>query len=1162
MDKRDLQQLLNQPYEQENWKRIVQFVFPNVSLLATPKEFPINNDKIVRFSQIGSVRLNDGKNLALFELLLADNVNLQRNRVELNNEISKYIDQEQIHGVLSVFEQGGDDYRFTFSAKSTEFDEEESDFVSVKTDTKRFTYVLGKNESCKTPAKRFYELSENKENATIQAIQKAFSVEKLSKEFFDKYKKEFEIFWNYIANDDELKKLFLEQDKDKQIRDFTKKLLGRIVFLHFLQKKGWMGCDSSKEGWEDGDKQFMQNLFLNFEDKEHFHSKCLSQLFFDTLNNGKRENAVFTCEGLNGELNGSKIPYLNGGLFDTDAEISKKIDFPVEYFESLFDFFSHYNFTIDENDPNDHEVGIDPEMLGHIFENLLEDNKDKGAFYTPKIVVQFMCQESIIEYLTNKLDAQPDSEKRYAIENLIRKQLAQEVNDLDIVESIAQALYDVKICDPAIGSGAFPMGILNEIYQIIEMLYWLQPDAVADIWKIDAQNWQPHLVKKNIIQHSIYGVDLESGAVDIARLRFWLALVVDELEPMPLPNLDYKIMQGNSLLESFEGIDLSEIANAKAYETILDEKAQYNLFTGSVKTSTKVSSLKYEDIKSLMDDYFEVSDPKVKGEIHKRIDDQVLNHIHYTITSYKNKLLAQKKSFQNNIRAKVDRKIQSKISKIDEKLAELDKKEIKLTRLSNTDERPFFLWHLFFQEVFESGGFDIVIANPPYVGEKGNKEVFRATKEGFLGEYYKAKMDLFYFFFHLSLNFSKEGGIICFITTNYFLTADGALKLRNDFKDRSTPILFFNFNEFKIFDSALGQHNIITILRKGNFHFPAKIANVRASGFYNYSKLKRILQTTDSDTDYLSKDEVFESEQAYIRINSTSGDQKSLIIDKIKNGSELLPYYAEINSGCDITLSKISPSHIKDFSDLSLSKGEGVFVISKMEQNLISLNESEKRLLKPFIKNSNINKYSHSISDDKLLYIDWNEIETSIPNIISHLEKYKAIMLDQIERYDEPSWPWYAIHRPRDQKIFENTSKIIVPYRSKENSFAYSDKPVYSSRDVFYITLKEQFEKDLIYVLLGILNSRLIYFWLYNQGKRKGETLELYSTPLSQIPIKLNKDTDQLISFVKEQIGFSKKNGHLSTDLQLRIDAIVYEIYGLEENEIEFINDFNRHSNI
>ena len=170
MDKKDLQKKLNKPYSTENWREVVQFVFPNVQILNPPMVIPIKNDKVEQFRQLGSVQLHDGKMLLLFELKLKENVNIIRNRVELNKIVSEYIDKDLAHGVLSIYEKGGDDYRFTFTAKSTEYDEIEQDFINKETDKKRYTYVLGKNESCKTPAQRFYELSENKNKAEIKDI--------------------------------------------------------------------------------------------------------------------------------------------------------------------------------------------------------------------------------------------------------------------------------------------------------------------------------------------------------------------------------------------------------------------------------------------------------------------------------------------------------------------------------------------------------------------------------------------------------------------------------------------------------------------------------------------------------------------------------------------------------------------------------------------------------------------------------------------------------------------------------------------------------------------------------------------------------------------------------------------------------------------------------
>lgn len=583
MNKEDLRSLLHQEFKAENWKIITEFVFPNVSYLQRPQAIPFNNDKVESFKQVGNVKLNDGKNLAMFEVKVAKNVNLARNRVELRKLVENLIDKERNHGVLVVYEQGKEDYRFTFTAKSTEFDEQEGDFVNSETDAKRFTYILGKNESCKTAANRFWELSNNKDKATIKDVENAFSVERLNKEFFDKYKNFYEDFVEYITG----KRFVKEKGKwtekitgranqvhkevfgsdDKKARNFVKLLLGRLVFIQFLQKKGWMGVPSISKKWENGEKEFLFNFFNAKEFKDQFHSKNLFILFDKAFNKPKRPNDIF-------ELTGTRVPYLNGGLFENDYHNADKVDFPDTYFEGLLDFFGQYNFTIDENDPMDHEVGIDPEMLGHIFENLLEDNKDKGAFYTPKPIVQYMCQESLIQYLKTYLQEHQLWPKNEAeskltetnLQNFVRKKIAGELlNDYD--EHLARALKEVKICDPAIGSGAFPMGLLNEIFHCMQVLHDASPDTIGSVWEMES--WAPNLVKKNIIQHSIYGVDIEKGAVDIARLRFWLSLIIEEIEPSPLPNLNYKIVVGDSLSEI--KLDLFSESTLREIEKLKDE---------------------------------------------------------------------------------------------------------------------------------------------------------------------------------------------------------------------------------------------------------------------------------------------------------------------------------------------------------------------------------------------------------------------------------------------------------------------------------------------------------------------------------------------------------------------------------------------------------------
>lgn len=700
MTKEDLRNILNKPYSRDNWKEVVTFVFPNVSIRQVPADIPVkerNKDLVESFKQLGDVRLNDGKILALFELKLRNNVNILRNRVRLNEIVSETIDQETAHGVLSIFEQGTDDYRFTFSAKETAYSEVDSDFVQKKTDAKRYTYLLGKNESCKTPADRFFDLGNNKAKSDINAIQDAFSVEKLSKQFFKEYKEYYQEFVSYLIDTESYHKSVFKAD-DKAIRDFVKLLLGRLVFIQFVQKKKWLGVPASAANWHDGDVSFLYNSFKSYKNKALFYSEFLEPLFYEALNKPDRKNDLFN-------VTGTKVPYLNGGLFEKGQGNTSLVNFPASYFEGLLDFFDRYNFTIDENDPEEHEVGIDPEMLGSIFENLLEDNKDKGAFYTPKEIVHYMCQESLKEYLKTYLDeneAWPaEQQKAEALDMHLSNFVKNKVTDgvLEFDELLAKALRDVKICDPAIGSGAFPMGLLTEIYRCMFVLYHAKPAKVGEVWGM--KSWEPNTVKKNIIQNSIYGVDIEKGAVDIARLRFWLSLIIDEPEPHALPNLDYKIVVGNSLVSKL-GDDIIDI------DWTLNETS-HGLF-GADLAKQKGDLLK--KISKEQKEFFNPDSDKKKlaADIRKLKIDLLITQLELMIGT---------------------KGIETKPNGIGKKLVEQTERYLQtlgwknsikdLQKLKNKPELPlhFFDWKLDFPEVLNSAitdkyGFDIVIGNPPY----------------------------------------------------------------------------------------------------------------------------------------------------------------------------------------------------------------------------------------------------------------------------------------------------------------------------------------------------------------------------------------------------------------------------------------------------------------
>ena len=686
----------------------------------------------------------------IFDITVADKVQMGHNRVAIQLLVRSMM--STYSSAFMIFHYDDDekwDWRFTFCNKG--------DNRTDMTESKRYTFLLGPNQSCRTAADNFQKLFNKHGNIKLKDIEEAFDVEALSKEFFGKYKEHYERFVEYITG----KRFVKEKGKwvekqthepqakiyadfgsdDKCVRDYVKKLLGRIVFLHFLQKKGWMGVPANK-AWGEGDQQFMFNLFNKATEsqKDNFLDEVLEPLFSEALDTNRAENNdLFNTRTL-GIL---KVPYLNGGLFVRDKLDEVQTKFPKELFEDLFNFFHQYNFTIDENDPNDAQVGVDPEMLGRIFENLLEDNKDKGAFYTPKEIVQYMCRESLISYL------QTDEKKRdyNIIANFVRTHITDELTD-DIKERLDKKLCDVKICDPAIGSGAFPMGLLRELF--------LCRGAIKDF--NNAAD-----IKKHIIQNNIYGVDIERGAVDIARLRFWLSLVVDEKTPHFLPNLDFKIMQGNSLLESYQGVDLSKLT----YQNIGKESVcQMTFFDNE-------TDIKRRSLSNIINKYYDCADR------------------------------SQKKEIMNQIVSNVNKQI------------ELQNYSVDLSVLDIATNDQFFLWHTWFSDVFNRPskcGFDIVIGNPPYVEAKKLKYIANNLKCYY--DIYSGTADLSIYFIELGINILKPLGILCYITTNKFFNTGYGQKVR-EFLSNNEINRIINFEQVEVFENILVS-SVIVETRKIN----------------------------------------------------------------------------------------------------------------------------------------------------------------------------------------------------------------------------------------------------------------------------------------------------------------------------------------------------------
>ena len=491
-----------------------------------------HKEHINSYKRIGKYIDPDGEALDILIVEVKSVLKLERARTTLRNFVIKHLGKFEKDYALVAFyskEDEGADWRFSFiKLEHQTYLDEEKQKVKIRkefTPAKRYSFLVGEYEKAYTAKNQLLPLLQNVSiNPTVEELENAFSIEKVTDEFFTQYKDLYVKLYEYFEKDTYIQSELTRANIDNT--RFTKKLLGQIVFLYFLQKKGWLGVPKT-EHWGKGKKRFIQDLFdVSQNEKVNFFKDKLQFLFYEALakerNNENSFYKHFDC----------RIPFLNGGLFEAEYDWQKaNITIPENIFRNteknkagdvgtgVLDVFDRYNFTIKEDEPLDKEVAVDPEMLGKVFENMLDivERKSKGAFYTPREIVYYMCQESLIHYLDNALNDstasyQPIDSDQLAflggstnkkgqakielehkgkilvpktdIETYIRNghfalEHDQRVANKDketknykyiIPESIRnnadlidEKLTEIRICDPAIGSGAFPVGMLHEL---------------------------------------------------------------------------------------------------------------------------------------------------------------------------------------------------------------------------------------------------------------------------------------------------------------------------------------------------------------------------------------------------------------------------------------------------------------------------------------------------------------------------------------------------------------------------------------------------------------------------------------------------------------------------------------------------------------------------
>lgn len=1231
-----IEEILKSEYSTQNYVELISEIFDSVKIVAPDKknkEYSNFNSHIETYSHVGSYVSPDDKKIAVFEVQLKAANYVENSRSTQRSYARKLIDSGNCDAAIVAFFTPGDTkWRLSFVRLDYEMKFEGGKFKTEEnlTPAKRYSFLVGKDEPCHTAISRFRNFIINSNyNPTLDEIEEAFSVEKVTKEFFDLYCEKFYQLQEYLESNSDFKE---EAERcGFTSEQFAKKLMGQIVFLYFLQKKGWLGVNvwkstlSEKEyknvyfsqgdgsrgrlikdnlptiylpdgngnyklnaralddisddaeeliaknmprtkTWGAGSKKFLRTIFdWAKAHKGHFYEEYLEPLFYDTLN--RNRGAMAYCTALH-----CRVPFLSGGLFDPIDNYdwkNNRFDIPDEIFsnkkdaddrnaDGILDIFDRYNFTMSEDEPMEREVAIDPEMLGKVFENLLDvkDRKSKGAFYTPREIVHYMCQESLVNYLVRKTGIEEDDirdfilygdfmkdedtskEKRegnggmFISENIFKIDSEGKIIVNRLME-IDKALADVKVADPAVGSGAFPLGMMNEIVRARQNITaYLTIGMSAYNKRMIYQNERSsYRLKYETIKNCIYAVDIEPSAVDIAQLRLWLSLVIDdeinptaqnELEghrdPLPLPNLECNIICGNSLIDEFNGKRMM-----KPSDILGKKNDEYQFSFGQNEFEVILNKLLAEQ-----EALFNCDDP-VRKVKHKEV-----------IQSYKDMI----------VRKEVG----------DDSFLDAYKNAVSMS------SKPFIVWELDFARVFRNnGGFDIVIGNPPYVGESGHKEIFRPVAETNFGKkYYAGKMDFFYFFFHKGLDVLNQNGDLAFITTNYYPTATGAKILRTDFKNRTFIRRLINFNEVRVFESALGQHNMITFVTKDRTKdIPCRSLICTANITATSGKLKSIMLETDKDSQIVlvEQNNIYDGKENYIRQQGVKSSNIGVgsVIDKMAAQKNRLAIYADVNQGVVSGCDTVSNKNIKFIPDSSeKEKGDGIYVFdlkNPRDNSVINSFESGHELLRDFYKNSDISRYwSSNTATKKLIYFADELDANKYKDILSHLALFRPLLEHRLDAYKE-HYHWTALHRARREAIF-TAPKIVVPYRTLYNTFAYNDIEWFCRSDCYIITAKSS-ETNLFY-LLGLLNSKLNYVWLFNRGKRKGKILELFQVPLSEIPIiQVDEETEVMIaSLAKEITELKKTNDKADTsELEAKIDDLLYAAYNLSGEEINAVEE-------
>jgi TaqI-like C-terminal specificity domain/Eco57I restriction-modification methylase len=834
------------------------------------------------------------------------------------------------------------------------------------------------------------------------ALDRAYDVEAVTKKFFGEYKRVFDHAMEEVQG---------FPDKDER-RLFCQTLFNRLMFIYFLQRKGWLRFGGSAD--------YLNALWKDAQGgAENFYEVRLRLLFFAGLNNERTadfDQARKVAEPLIGE-----VPFLNGGLF-AESELDQRpgIHVPDSVIEALLnDLFHKFNFTISESTPYDVQVAVDPEMLGKVFEELVTGRHETGSYYTPRPIVSFMCREALKGYLQTHVPELSDgAAARYVGEHDVSAITREQAGP------ILEALETITVVDPACGSGAYLLGMMQELLELENLLY--NPNLIA-------RSEDTYKSKLRIIEKNVYGVDIDPFAVNTAMLRLWLSLIVDyegEDDPPPLPNLDFKIACGDSLIGPNPALHQISLDEGELIGALTELKATFLRVTGSEKDA-------------------------------------------------------------------MGRDIDSKIAI----LKEIGHSEIPESAIA---------WHFEFAEVFQNGGFDVVVANPPYVRQEGIKDQKPQLRAVF-GFHFASTADLYIYFYFRAFQLLRDKGMLVFVSSNKWFRASYGEGLRTYIGAAATVLSVTDFGDLPVFESATA-YSMIFVARKGQLP--------------GYST--RYTETTSLEPPYPDVAALVQRDGRNLAFNAlksgkwTLGDTAALeLVRRMSSGT--IPLQAYVGN--------------QVFRGILTGFNEAFYLTSDQREAMIARDPASAEIIRPLLTGKDVRRWAATFKDRWMIVTKVGIEIDRYPAVFDHLARWE----EGLKRRQDQGNHWWELRACAYYQAFDGP-KILFPDIAAEPRFALDREGAFGDTTVFIIPVADLY-------LLGVLNSSAVeQFFSELSPTVRGGYFRFKRQYVFQIPIPVAGPHDrETIAELVRDCMVAQEAGKVTDPFQGEIDARVAALYGLDE---------------